>query len=394
MATAPRQRKRRPIVDLVRSAHPRAARSATPCASSTRAVWSRNPVMFVGRGRRGADDHPVRPRPRRPARRAGLHRPDHRLAVVHRAVRQLRRGGGRGPRQGAGRRAAPDQDRDHGQAPAPTPTASDCETVSALDLRRGDVVLVEAGDIIPGDGEVIEGIASVDESAITGESAPVIRESGGDRSRRHRRHQRALRLDQGAHHHRARRDLPRPHDRAGRGRRAAEDAERDRAQHPARRPDHHLPHRDRRPSRASPSMPAARCRSRCCVALLVSLIPTTIGGLLSAIGIAGMDRLVQVQRARHVRPRRRGGGRRRHAAARQDRHHHARQPHGDRVPPASPASAKRTLAEAAQLASLADETPEGRSIVVLVKGKYGHDGAAMLRAAARQLHPVHRRRRA
>ena len=56
------------------------------------------------------------------------------------------------------------------------------EDVNALDLRVGDVVLVEAGDIIPGDGEIIEGIASVDESAITGESAPVIREAGGDRS--------------------------------------------------------------------------------------------------------------------------------------------------------------------------------------------------------------------
>ena len=56
------------------------------------------------------------------------------------------------------------------------------EKVPASDLRKGDVVLVEAGDFIPGDGEVIEGIASVDESAITGESAPVIRESGGDRS--------------------------------------------------------------------------------------------------------------------------------------------------------------------------------------------------------------------
>ena len=61
-------------------------------------------------------------------------------------------------------------------------------------------MLVDAGELIPGDGEVIEGIASVDESAITGESAPVIRESGGDRSRRHRRHPRALRLDQGADH--------------------------------------------------------------------------------------------------------------------------------------------------------------------------------------------------
>ena len=65
-------------------------------------------------------------------------------------------------------------------------------------LRKGDVVLVEAGDIIPLDGEVIEGVASVDESAITGESAPVIRESGGDFSVRHRRHARAVRLAGGA----------------------------------------------------------------------------------------------------------------------------------------------------------------------------------------------------
>ena len=67
-------------------------------------------------------------------------------------------------------------------------------------LRKGDVVLVEAGDLIPGDGEVIEGVASVDESAITGESAPVIREAGGDRSGGHRRHARAVRLARRARH--------------------------------------------------------------------------------------------------------------------------------------------------------------------------------------------------
>ena len=76
----------------------------------------------------------------------------------------------------------------------------------ADELRKGDVVLVEAGDVIPLDGEVIEGVASVDESAITGESAPVIRESGGDFACGHRRHARAVGLAGGAHHRQPRRD--------------------------------------------------------------------------------------------------------------------------------------------------------------------------------------------
>ena len=80
----------------------------------------------------------------------------------------------------------------------------DCETVPATGLKVGDIVLVEAGDIIPVDGEVIEGVASVDEAAITGESAPVIRESRRRPLGRHRRHAGALRLDQGPHHRRSR----------------------------------------------------------------------------------------------------------------------------------------------------------------------------------------------
>ncbi len=110
---------------------------------------------------------------------------------------------------------------------------------------------------------------------------------------RHRRHAGAVRLDLRAHHGGARLDLPRPHDPAGRGRRAPEDPERDRAQHPARRHDDHLRRSPRPPSRASQTTPAARFPIVVVVALFVTLIPTTIGALLSAIGIAGMDRLVR-----------------------------------------------------------------------------------------------------
>ena len=110
-----------------------------------------------------------------------------------------------------------------------------------LGLRKGDVVLVEAGDFIPCDGEVIEGVASVDESAITGESAPVIRESGGDFSS----------VTGGTRvlsdwivvrgHRQPRRDLPGPHDRHGGGRQAPEDTQRDRPDHPAGGHDHRVP---------------------------------------------------------------------------------------------------------------------------------------------------------
>ena len=106
------------------------------------------------------------------------------------------------------------------------------------------------------------------------------------------------------------------------------------------------------------------------VALLVCLIPTTIGGLLSAIGIAGMDRMIQANVIATSGPRGGSRGRRRRAAARQDRHHHARQPPGVGACCRRRAWTETALADAAQLASLADETPEGRSIVVLAKQKY------------------------
>ena len=105
---------------------------------------------------------------------------DHRLALPDGDVRQLRRGDGRRAREGAGRHPAQDARRRPRRA-ASTPTAPRSGS-RRRSWRKGDLVVCEAGDLIPSDGEIIEGIASVDESAITGESAPVIRESGGDRS--------------------------------------------------------------------------------------------------------------------------------------------------------------------------------------------------------------------
>ena len=159
---------------------------------------------------------------------------------------------------------------------------------------------------IPGDGDVLEGIACVDESAITGESAPVIRESGGDRSAVTGGTTVLSRPDRREDHPEARRELHRPDDRARRGRQPAEDAQRDRAEHPAGRADDHLRLRRRDPAAAGDLLQGEQPRRAgqpgaerngvtgiVMVSLLVCLIPTTIGALLSAIGIAGMDRLVQ-----------------------------------------------------------------------------------------------------
>ncbi len=269
-----------------------------------------------------------------------------------------------------------------GQAACSDAASSDLESLRRPSCRPGDVVLVEAGDLIPADGEVIEGVASVNEAAITGESAPVIRESGGDRSAvtggtavlsdwiKVR-----ITAQPGL-------DLPRPHDRAGRGRRAAEDAERDRAEHPARRHDDHLRLRGRHASRASPPMPAARIAVLVLVALFVTLIPTTIGALLSAIGIAGMDRLVRFNVLAM-------SGRAVEAAGDVDTlllDKTGTITLGNRQATEFlpvPGVTERELADAAQLASLADETPEGRSIVVLAKEKYGIRG--------REMAPLHAR---
>ena len=241
--------------------------------------------------------------------------------------------------------------------------------VRASDLARGDCVVCEAGDVIPSDGEIVEGVASVDESAITGESAPVIRESGGDRSavtggtkvlsdrivvritaeRGKTFLDRMISLVEGAN-------------------------------------------RQKTPNEIALTIllavltivflpvvvvlePFGRYSGTTVsvvvvVSLLVCLIPTTIGALLSAIGIAGMDRLVQ----RNVLAM---SGRAVEAAGDVqtllldktgtitlgNRMANAFYPAGHHT--------EEEVADAAQLASLADETPEGRSIVILAKERFG-----------------------
>ena len=192
------------------------------------------------------------------------------------------------------------------------------------------MVIVEAGELIPGDGEVVEGVASVNESAITGESAPVIRESGGDRSAVTGGTQvlsdwLRIRITVAPGSSFVDRMIA-----LIEGRRAAEDAERDRPVDPAVGPDADIP--DRRRHAVGPCRlfrhRAHRHRAR------------------RAAGHADPDHHRRpalgdrhrrhgppraLQRHRHLGPRGRGGGRRRHAAARQDRHHHLRQPHGERL---------------------------------------------------------------
>ena len=243
------------------------------------------------------------------------------------------------------------------------------DTVNALDLKLGDVVLVEAGDLIPSDGEVIEGIASVNESAITGESAPVIRESGGDRSAvtggttvlsdwvkvkitaapGSTFFDRMIALVEGAE-------------------------------------------RQKTPNEIALSILLSGltiiflivCATLWClagysgttltvtvlIALLVCLIPTTIGGLLSAIGIAGMDRLIRFNVVAT-------SGRAVEAAGDVDTlllDKTGTITFGNRMASEFipvPGVSDRELADTALLASLADETPEGRSIVAYARSKYG-----------------------
>ena len=256
----------------------------------------------------------------------------------------------------------------------------DYKLVSGTSLKVGDLVLVEAGDTIPSDGEVIEGVASVNEAAITGESAPVIRESGGDRSA----------VTGGTQ---VLSDWIRVRITAAQGStfidrmiKLVEGAE-----------------RQKTPNEialnillagltiifvfATVTIPSYAAYAGgsisviVLVALFVTLIPTTIGALLSAIGIAGMDRLVRFNvLAMSGRAVEAAGdvdtllldktgtitlGNRQATAFRPVR-----------------GVTEQELADAAQLASLADETPEGRSIVVLAKEKYGIRGRDMAELGA------------
>jgi K+-transporting ATPase ATPase B chain len=260
-----------------------------------------------------------------------------------------------------------------------SPKRNSCfDVVTSPQLLKGDAFLVEAGDIISADGEVIEGIASVDESAITGESAPVIRESGGDRSA------------------------------VTGGTRVLSDwliikvtAEPgggflDRMIHLIEGAK-----RQKTPNEIALNILLAAftiiflivCMTllpfslfsvevaghgapvtvTVLVALLVCLIPTTIGGLLSAIGIAGMDRMIRHNVIAT-------SGRAIEAAGDVDvllLDKTGTITLGNRMATEftpAPGISKERLADAAQLASLADETPEGRSIVILAKEKYGLRG--------------------
>jgi K+-transporting ATPase ATPase B chain len=254
------------------------------------------------------------------------------------------------------------------------------ENIPASELKKGEQVVCEAGDTIPGDGEVVEGIASVDESAITGESAPVIRESGGDRSavtggtrvisdrilvkitseQGHTFIDRMISLVEGARRQKTPNEialgillvsltvlfiltvstLPAF--------------------------AHYSENAAQQKGSVDVSIPVL-------IALLVCLIPTTIGGLLSAIGISGIDRLVR----RNVLA---TSGRAVEAAGDIDvllLDKTGTITMGNRMASAflpAPGISEEALADAAQLSSLADETPEGRSIVVLAKEKYAIRG--------------------
>jgi K+-transporting ATPase ATPase B chain len=246
------------------------------------------------------------------------------------------------------------------------------ENVPSSDLRAGDICLCPAGHMIPGDGEIIEGVASVDESAITGESAPVIREAGGDRSAvtggtRVLSDQIKVRITSNPGETFLDRMIS-----------LVEGAE-----------------RQKTPNEIALNIllagltiifllavvtlqPIAIYSTApqtifVLISLLVCLIPTTIGGLLSAIGIAGMDRLVQhnvlAMSGRAVEA---AGDVNTLLLDKTGTITLGNRQAAEFIP--APGVSKDQLADAAQLSSLPDETPEGRSIVVLAKELYGLRG--------------------
>ena len=257
----------------------------------------------------------------------------------------------------------------------------DGTSIAASALGQGDVVLVEAGDIIPSDGDVIEGVASVNEAAITGESAPVIRESGGDRSAvtggttvisdwikvritaapGHTFLDRMIALVEGAERQKTPNEIALNILLAG------------------------MTLIFVFAVASIPSFAAyagGRITVLVLVALFVTLIPTTIGALLSAIGIAGMDRLVRFNVLAM-------SGRAVEAAGDVDTlllDKTGTITLGNRQASeflALPGVGAQELADAAQFASLSDETPEGRSIVVLAKERYAIRGRDMAPLNAR-----------
>jgi K+-transporting ATPase ATPase B chain len=257
-------------------------------------------------------------------------------------------------------------------------TDQPCESVPSSSLRRGDVVLVEAGDTIPGDGEVVNGTASVDESAITGESAPVIREAGGDRSAVTG----GTRLLSDTLHVRI---CANPGEAfIDRMIAMVENARRQRTPNEIalaillaaltviflKTTATLLPFSLYSVATAGQGAPIS---ITVLVALLVCLIPTTIGGLLSAIGIAGMDRMIQANVIAT-------SGRAVEAAGDVDvllLDKTGTITLGNRLASrfiAASGVSSADLADAAQLSSLADETPEGRSIVILAKQQHGIRG--------------------
>ena len=275
-----------------------------------------------------------------------------------------------GPRQGPGRHAAQGALGDHCQSRERE--NGQVEQIPSSKLRAGDVVVVSAGELVPSDGEIIEGVASVDESAITGESAPVIREAGGDRSAvtggtRVLSDQIRVKVTSNPGETFLDRMIA-----------LVEGAE-----------------RQKTPNEIALNIllagltiifllavvtlqpfaiySGAPQTVFVLVSLLVCLIPTTIGGLLSAIGIAGMDRLIQHNVLAM-------SGRAVEAAGDVDTlllDKTGTITLGNRqaaefIP--APGVSETEMADAAQLSSLADETPEGRSIVVLAKERYGLRG--------------------